>query len=355
MNQNDRKDKEKQLLNVIGKLLNLIICLMILAAILVYVNFCGIPKAFLPDDKTEDVIVEQTIEKKLTPLSDMWIAPDTSTIPPDFTGEQIRYGRMLIVNTAFYLGPNGKVKHISNGMNCQNCHLDAGTKFFGNNYSAVASTYPKFRERSESIESIYKRVNDCFERSLNGKALDTLSAEMQAIKAYMVWLGKDVNKGDTPKGFGLKDLPYLDRAANPFKGKIIYVAKCQSCHLENGTGKLNANGLGYQYPPLWGSHSYNMGAGLFRLSRFASYVKFNMPFGVSYDNVQLTDEEAWDIAAFVNSQERPSKKIKKDWPKISQKPIDNPFGPYADSFSENEHKYGPFKPIAEFKKNQKEK
>ncbi|KXK29115.1 MAG: cytochrome c class I, partial [Bacteroidetes bacterium OLB12] len=118
------------------------------------------------------------------------------------------------MHTAAYLGPKGSVKAISNGLNCQNCHLDAGTKVFGNNYGSVAATYPKFRARSGQEEDIYKRVNDCFERSLNGKPLAVDSKEMQAIKAYIEFLGKDVPKGEKAKGSGFKDLAYLDRAAD---------------------------------------------------------------------------------------------------------------------------------------------
>src|SRR6218665_1139638 len=93
--------------------------------------------------------------------------------------EKIRYGRELIAHTAQYLGPNGSIRQMSNGMNCQNCHLQAGTQPWGNNYFAVYSTYPRFRARSGTKESIVKRVNDCLERSLNGKALDSTSYEMQ--------------------------------------------------------------------------------------------------------------------------------------------------------------------------------
>lgn len=75
-----------------------------------------------------------------------------------------------------------------------------------------------------------------------------------------------------------------------------------------------------------------------------------MPFGSSYEKEQLTVEEAWDLAAFVNSQPRPIKKFKQDWPSISLKPIDIPDGPYADSYSSLQHKYGPFEPIARYKK-----
>jgi thiosulfate dehydrogenase len=120
-----------------------------------------------------------------------------------------------------------------------------------------------------------------------------------------------------------------------------------------GEGKLNADGITYQYPPLWGAHSYNTGAGLYRLSRFAGYIKSNMPQGVTYENPQLSDEEAWDVAAFVNSQARPEKDLSKDWPNIKTKPLDNPFGPYADKFNERQHKYGPFEPIAQAKKKNK--
>lgn len=267
-------------------------------------------------------------------------------------GPQIWYGRELIANTARYLGPRGSVMQISNGMNCQNCHLDAGTKPWGNNYGAVYTTYPLLRARSGTLETIYKRVNDCFERSLNGKALDSNGREMQAIYAYIKWLGEDLPKGLRPKGSGIEELPFLERSADPARGKNVYVQKCQSCHGTNGEGMMNLEGDMYQYPPLWGKNSYNSGAGLYRLSRFAGYVKNNMPQGADYHNPQLSNEEAWDVAAFVNSQLRPSKDLSSDWPDIAKKPVDHPFGPFADPFSEQQHKYGPFGPIKAWKEAQ---
>ena len=118
----------------------------------------------------------------------LWHAPDTSSMNID----GVRYGRKLIVNTSYYLGPKGTVDSISNGMNCQNCHLEAGTKPFGNNFGSVASLYPKFRARAGRMESVEKRVNDCIQRSLNGNPLDSLSKEMKAFVAYIKWVGKDV-------------------------------------------------------------------------------------------------------------------------------------------------------------------
>lgn len=274
-----------------------------------------------------------------------WTAPDTSRIPHSEEGMLIRYGRELIANTALYLGPRGKIAALSNGMNCQNCHLDAGTRPWGNNYSAVFSTYPKYKDRSGTVESICKRINDCIQRSLDGKALDSGSREMQAIYAYMKWLGQGVPKGTRPPGVGITDIPCTDRAADTVKGQMVYNGKCARCHGSQGAGLWNADSLRYTYPPLWGPHSYNTGAGLFRLSRLAGYIKDNMPFGANHNAPQLTNTEAWDVAAFINSRPRPKKTFAGDWPDISRKPFDYPFGPYTDSFPEKQHKYGPFAPI----------
>jgi thiosulfate dehydrogenase len=279
-----------------------------------------------------------------------WITPDLQSIEDPSLKDLVRYGEELIKHTAVYLGPRGTVSQHTNGLNCQNCHLDAGTKVFGNNFGSVASLYPKFRARSGAVESIYKRVNDCVERSLNGTELDTNSKEMLAIEAYIVFLGSNVKKGDKAKGSGLKDIVYLDRSSDPKKGAAVYKVYCERCHQANGEGKLNALGNEYKYPALWGNQSYSDGAGLYRISNFAKYVKCNMPFEVTYQMPMLSDEEAYDVAAFVNSQPRPHFDISNDWPDISLKPIDHPFGPYADAFTESQHKYGPYEPIAALQK-----
>lgn len=300
----------------------------------------------VPDLEMHNTSVQLDKQQTLN-TAQLWSAPDESTMPTGEAGDLVRYGKELIVNTAAYLGPKGSVLQISNGMNCQNCHLDAGTKAWGNNYAAVYATYPKFRERSGASESVSKRVNDCFERSLNGKKLDTNSKEMLAIESYIKWLGVGLEKGTKPAGSGITELAFMERAANPKLGAIVYEQQCQSCHQPNGEGVKNADGKGYAFPPLWGDNSYNIGAGLYRLSRFAGYVKSNMPLGASHTNTILTDEEAWDVAAFVNSQPRARMDLSKDWPNISGKPIDHPFGPYHDGFSEEQHKFGPFNPIKE--------
>jgi thiosulfate dehydrogenase len=278
------------------------------------------------------------VEERVDINSLFWQAPDSASMP----NKEVRYGRELIAKTAYYLGPRGIVDSISNGMNCQNCHLEAGTKPFGNNYGSVASLYPKFRARSGGLESIEKRVNDCIQRSLNGKPLDSLAKEMRAMVAYITWLGKDVPKGKKADGSGLKEIKFLNRAADSVKGKLLYEQKCVVCHHKNGQGILASDQKTYIYPPLWGKHSFNTAAGLFRISNFAKYIRANMPQGATHDKPLLTEEEAWDISAYVISLPRPRKDFKEDWPKITTKPFDHPFGPYADSLSEEQHKFGPW-------------
>jgi thiosulfate dehydrogenase len=294
----------------------------------------------------EQKIVFANTNPALPKTEKEWVAPDINSLPDNEEGKMVRYGRDLIAVTSKYLGPKGTVAAITNGMNCQNCHTEAGTKPYQNCFSAVASMYPQFRPRSGIIESVEFRINDCLMRSLNGKTIDSTSKEMRAMVAYLEWLGKDVPEKTKPPGAGTEELPFLNRAADTSKGRLVFQTKCVICHGANGEGMWNSDSSGFVYPPLWGAKSYNTGAGLYRLTRFAGYVKSSMPFGTaSHENPQLSDEEAWDVAAFVNSQPRPHKNFNKDWPDLSKKAIDHPFGPYDDKFTEQQHKYGPFGPI----------
>lgn len=349
-NQQTTENNQQQLYSVINKLILIIIVLIVgIISIPIFLYYNNQPKEPLSNiSKTSTVNISNSKEVVY------WKAADMEGISDLRLKENITYGKALIAHTAKFLGPKGTVLQMSNGLNCQNCHLEAGTKVWGNNYGSVASLYPKFRARSGSVENLYKRINDCLQRSLNGIALDTNGKEMQAIAAYINFVGSNVEKGKKAEGAGFKDLAFLDRPANPENGNLVYIAKCQSCHQKNGEGLFNADQSEYTYPALWGPHSYNDGAGLYRVSNLAKYVKYNMPQGTNYQNPLLTDEEAWDVAAFVNSRTRPHINVPRDWPDISKKPIDHPFGPYADSFSAMQHKFGPFKPIASAQKKREQ-
>ncbi|MDO6429778.1 c-type cytochrome [Flavitalea sp. BT771] len=277
----------------------------------------------------------------------LWRGPDSAMMPAGPSGELIRYGMALITRTSWYFGPVGSISRKQNGMNCQNCHLKAGREPWANNFGGVASSYPKFKERRGAVESISQRISDCFQRSLNGEAPDSGSKEVRAMIAYIQWLGAGVPKGQKPAGSGIAALPYLERAAEPARGKLIYAVKCQRCHGPEGQGLKDKDGRNYIYPPLWGNHSYNTGASFFRLSRLAGFIRNTMPWGVDYRRTELQDDEAWDLSAFINSQPRPVGHFRQDWPDISLKPVDHPFGPFADGFPSRQHKFGPFLPMVQ--------
>jgi thiosulfate dehydrogenase len=291
--------------------------------------------------------VTLTTNKKEEPIAPSWQAPDINLVSSSTEGDLIRYGRELIVNTSSYFGPQGSVARITNGMNCGNCHVMGGTKPFGSSFALVASSFPQVRNRSGKLESVEFRINDCMERSLNGNAIDSLSTEMRAMVSYIKWVGQGVTKENKPVGSGIIEIPFLARAADPKQGGTIYQAKCSRCHGSNGEGIMNPDAPGYIYPPLWGAHSFNTGAGLFRITRLAAFIKYNMPFDLVMQAPQLSDEEAWDLAAFISSQPRPVKIFPNDWPRLESKPPDHPFGPYVDHFPEQQHKFGPFGPIKE--------
>lgn len=279
-----------------------------------------------------------------------WTPPDESFIPNTAAGILIRYGKELIVSTAHYLGPKGTVATLSNGMNCQNCHLNGGRQLYANSFLTVAVTYPRFAARRGKIESIEMRVNDCMERSLNGKKLPIESKEMRAMVAYIKWIGSNVKKDSKPDGAGTQQLSFLNRPADTLQGRMLFSKTCITCHGPEGAGMIAPDSSGYVNPPLWGPHSYNVSAGMFRLSKLAGFIKNNMPLGSTYKAPQLTYEQAWDIAAYINAQPRNHRTFAADWPDVSNKPVDHPFGPYNDHFSEEQHKYGPYQAIIDSKK-----
>jgi thiosulfate dehydrogenase len=137
-----------------------------------------------------------------------------------------------------------------------------------------------------------------------------------------------------------------ERAADPGRGAEVYAQVCAACHGSDGLGQRAQNGLGYQFPPLWGPDSYNNGAGMSRLLTAAAYALHNMPLGTRFDAPVLTDEQAYDVAGYIVSQNRPEKaNLERDFPIRLQKPIDAPYGPYADGFPAEQHRFGPFGPI----------
>ncbi|MDX2171845.1 MAG: c-type cytochrome [Bacteroidota bacterium] len=327
---------------------------------LVYISFVSLILMFAcKEDHSNTVKIKQdSISKKtsIDSIEAIWQVPDTSTIPQNEFGDAVRYGRDLIVNTAYYIGPEGKVsKNLGNKMNCTNCHLEAGTKPYAFNYFSTHARYPQYRAREDKILSLAERVNNCIERPHNGKPLKLESKEMTAIICYIKWLGQNVPVDKHVKGDKPIEITFLDRPADPVKGEEIYMRECKTCHGVDGEGKMRADNVCYEFPPLWGLKSYQPGSSMHRVVKAAAFIYANMPNATtSYDKPKLTMEEAFDVAAFVNDDrihKRPVNNGISNYPNFKHKPIDYGKGPYIDSFPEIQHKFGPYQPIIDYRKS----
>jgi thiosulfate dehydrogenase len=309
------------------------------------------------NEKNSKTITETKINPLITDsIEVVWQAPDTNLIPNNEFGEAVRYGKQLVLNTAYYIGPEGIVsKNLGNKMNCTNCHLQAGTKPYGFNFFSTHARYPQYRAREDKILSLAERVNNCIERPHSGKPLKLDSKEMTAIICYIKWIGQNVPVDKHVKGDKPIELVYIDRPADPVKGEQIYINECKSCHGNDGEGKMKADNVCYEYPPLWGLKSYQPGSSLHRVVKAAAFIYANMPNGTaSYDKPKLTMEEAFDVAAFINDDrihKRPYNNGLNNYPNYKNKPIDYGKGPYIDSFPELQHKFGPYQPIIDFRKS----
>jgi thiosulfate dehydrogenase len=282
----------------------------------------------------------------------VWTVPEVGALPRDAYGMLVREGRDLITATYAHIGPNVldvSRRYAGNNLACTNCHLSAGTRKFGLPLFGLYGDFPQYSARSAAEITIQDRVNSCMTRSMNGRPLPVDAPQMQAIVAYIKFLSTGVPPGRQVPGMGAGNMPQLTRAADPNRGRPIYLRACAGCHLDDGAGLRRSvpnPDFGYVMPPLWGPDSFNDGAGMARLITLANFVHYNMPHGVEYTDPRLSVEDAWDVAAYVESQPRPHLAGReRDFPNLLAKPADTPYGPYADGFSEQQHRYGPFGPI----------
>jgi thiosulfate dehydrogenase len=298
------------------------------------------------------VVAKLSVGQQTGPDPAVWTVPEIGALPNDAHGRLVRRGRDLITATYALIGPlaaNPAKRYAGNNLACGSCHLQAATKMFGLPLFGLAGDYPRYNARSGTEITLVERLNACMTRSMNGRPLPANSPEMTAIVTYLQFLSTGVPPGRSLPGLGSGDMPELGRAANPGRGRHVYAESCAACHNADGSGFpriwLSAN-PGYMVPPLWGPDSFNNGAGMNRLIAAANFVHTNMPAGTDYLAPRLAPDDAWDVAAFMVSQPRPQKPgLDKDFPDLLSKPVDTPYGPYADSFGEQQHKYGPFAPI----------
>jgi thiosulfate dehydrogenase len=194
--------------------------------------------------------------------------------------------------------------HVGNRLRCVSCHLDEGRRPTGS-WVGVFAHYPQYRARSGTVETIEYRINDCFRRSMNGTGLDPGGADMRDMVAYLAFLSRGATVAPPPPGPSARLQKWAAFTADTAVGSRVYAGVCAKCHGPDGQGTAVA-------PPLWGGGAYNIGAGMTRVRTAAEFIRENMPFD---QPGTLTDQQAYDVAAYVSGRPRPEFAGKeRDWP-----------------------------------------
>jgi len=214
-------------------------------------------------------------------------------------------GRALLLATRDSLPHN-----VGNSLRCASCHLDGGLRRDAMPWVGSFARFPQYRPRSGKVDLIEDRINDCFRRSMNGRALAPAGGDMRDIVTYFAFLSSGTPVGAETEGQGLPRLQPLK--GDPARGAGVFATSCARCHGASGQGTALAT-------PLWGPRSYNVGAGMARIKTAASFIHALMPI----DRAEhLNAQQAFDVATYINTRPRPDFAAGvRDWPH-GQKPDD---------------------------------
>ena len=217
-------------------------------------------------------------------------------------GVSVRRGLALIEHT-----PDSLPGYVGSNLRCTSCHLDRGLRDNAAPLTGAHDRYPRFVDRTGAVVLIEDRVNYCFTRSLSGRALPPRSREMVDIVAYLAFISHGATAKVEPNLASL--------SSDSGRGAAVYASTCSRCHGADGGG-LQAT------PALWGARSYSIGASMARVGRAAAFIRRNMPFDKPGS---LTDQESFDVAAYIDSHARPDLPGKSlDWPG-GKAPADVPY------------------------------
>lgn len=220
--------------------------------------------------------------------------PD-SAIPDDELGRQIRLGRKIFTDTA-----HAVPQFSGNDLACSNCHLDAGRRPRAAPLWAAYGLFPQYRAKNGHVNTFAERVRECFMYSMNGHAPPYGDPALVAIESYAAFLARGAPIGVVLPGQGYARLQPPALPVDRARGAAVFQANCVQCHGPEGAGLTTTDGV--VVPPLWGPRSFNWGAGMGEIRNAAGFIRYNMP----QDRPgALTDQQAWDVAAFIDGKPRP--------------------------------------------------
>jgi len=224
-----------------------------------------------------------------------FMPPDDALIPNDEFGRVVRDGEQIFIHPEKYAKD-----YVGNQLRCENCHLDAGRKPDSSPLWAAYVSYPQYREKNHKVVTFEQRLQDCFRYSMNGKLPPAGDPILVALESYAYWLASGAPTGARLKGGGFPEFPKPALSPDYTRGAAVYASTCAVCHGPEGKGQRV--GDTQTFPALWGPESFNWGAGMHRVGTAARFIKANMPLG---NAGSLTDQQALDVAQYVDSHERP--------------------------------------------------
>jgi thiosulfate dehydrogenase len=216
---------------------------------------------------------------------------DPQALPTGPVGRSIVYGHDIIVNTRHLMKG-----YVSAKMSCAACHLAGGTQPRGGSFVGVYGRFPQWNKRAHRVITLQDRLAECFLYSMNGRPPAYTSKAMIAMVAYIAWLSRGSAVGAAQPASDRYIEPLPNRSPDVVHGSAIYAQRCIACHGVDGAGVAGV------YPPIWGSTSFNRGAGMAHIDRMTGFVRYNMPQNAPGS---LTLDEAYDVSAFVLTHERP--------------------------------------------------
>jgi len=230
--------------------------------------------------------------------------PPADAVPSGQLGDAIWYGEKVATQTTTTIKAN-----VGANVACTSCHIKGARTPNASPWVGLWGVYPAYDARSGRVITLADRINECLRRSMNGKPLPLDSVPMRGLLSFIWWLSKGVPTGEPVAGRGFLEIQ-APGTADPARGKVVYEQKCAACHGATGQGVMGPGGQ-VVFPALWGSRSFNIGAGMARLDIAAAFVKAKMPLG----GVAISDQEAFDVAAYFTRQPRPDFTAKnRDWP-----------------------------------------
>lgn len=241
-------------------------------------------------------------DKPETLASGPFQPPEESAIPDGPDGDAIRRGQEIFGNTRLHAA-----RYVGSDLSCSSCHLEKGRKANSSPMWSAWVSYPKYRSKDNAISTMEDRIRGCFIYSMNaqyspeGAPPAPGSDIYRDLQAYFYWLAKGIPTGEKIAGSGFPTPPVPAGGYDFTRGAVVYEQYCSACHGNDGNGQRNADGS-VAIPPLWGDRSYNWGAGMARIDLAAGFIQANMPLG--QENT-LSDQQAWDVAAYVDGHERP--------------------------------------------------